>query len=502
MKKIAESCQSLLNRSEPELKNALLKDADGWHVSDDSIHKPTPEAAVLIVRNGTTHRLLAIAREEADLPAGFVGQQSELSGTGMMLDGVPDAANAAALRHYFPWCAPKSLRNERTTIGCGDRLGLANRGHIAAARKFKVSPVLAQQSMRELSLTNRTFQNVVDDATFAVFACDYRSGYGADGDHLKKITDIDMALAAGMPMITLDLSDVMNPAAGTWSEAEIESVFRDLPDETRTRIGRIYGELRDGGIEIDTLTAKRCAVMYDKALDFAAEVYRHLREKRGEEFDLEISIDETTSPTLPSHHLYITRELRFRGVKFSSLAPRFIGEFQKAIDYIGDKAEFDRQFAIHASIARMYGNYKISVHSGSDKFSVYRTIGHETSGCLHLKTAGTSWLVAVEVLAKFEPLLYRDMHRSALEYFSEMRKLYHITADIVKIPALNKSADRDLPQFMAMPEARQLLHITYGPILTGPLRERFFVAMYRLEKEYTAAIEAHFTKHLSLLNLE
>jgi len=240
MKKIAESCRSLLSQSELELKNALLKDADGWHVSDDSIHKATPGAAVLILRNDTTRRLLVIARDEAELPAGFVGQQSELSGTGMMLDGALDAANAAALRHYFPWCAPKSLRNERTTIGCGDRLGLASRGHIAAARRFKVSPVLAQQSIRELALTGRTFRQVVDDAVFMVFESDYQSGYGADGDHLKKLTDIATALEAGMPMITLDLSDVMNPAAGTWSEAEIASAFRDLPDETRTRIGRIY----------------------------------------------------------------------------------------------------------------------------------------------------------------------------------------------------------------------------------------------------------------------
>jgi hypothetical protein len=230
-------------------------------------------------------------------------------------------------------------------------------------------------------------------------------------------------------------------------------------------------------------------------------VYNHLKSKRGDEFDLEISIDETTSPTLPSHHLYIARELRLRGIEFSSLAPRFLGEFQKAIDYIGDLAEFDRQFACHADIAKSYGNYKISVHSGSDKFAVYPTVGRETAGFLHLKTAGTSWLVAVEVISRCEPELYRDMHKCALENFNDMLKLYHITADITKIPALDTLSDAELPALMEMPEARQLLHITYGPILTSSLRERFFSAMHKFEKEYDEAVRRHFDKHITLLGV-
>ena len=143
----------------------------------------------------------------------------------------------------------------------------------------------------------------------------------------------------------------------------------------------------------------------------------------------------------------------------------------------------------------------MSVHSGSDKFAVYPTIGRETRGYLHLKTAGTSWLVAVAVIAEHDPELYRAMHKCALENFNAMLKLYHITADITKIPALETLSDAELPKLMEMPEARQLLHITYGPILTGALRDRFFRAMHRFEDEYTAAVERHFDKHLSLLGL-
>ena len=504
MKKIAESVLCLLDRGEKDIRSKMLMSSGEAEIYPDSVHK-SGNNVIMLGRNSEKRFLLVVVSNKAKMPAGFAGEVIELFNGGAAVVGELDAANAKALRNLFPWCAPKSLRLERTTMGCGDRLGLASRGHIQACRKYALSPVLAQQSMRELTMTGRTFQNVVDDATFMVYECDFRDGYGADGDHLKKICDIDVALAAGMPMITLDLSEVMNAAAGDWNEDEINSSFAALSADTQKRVIADYAGksfvIGRHTVEIDELTAKRCSVMYDAALDFALEVYKHLQSKRGEEFDLEISIDETTSPTLPSHHLYIARELRLRGIEFSSLAPRFVGEFQKAVDYIGDLAEFDRQFACHADIAKNYGNYKISVHSGSDKFAVYPTVGRETGGFLHLKTAGTSWLVAVEVISRCEPEFYRDMHKCALENFNDMLKLYHITADITKIPALDTLSDAELPALMDMPEARQLLHITYGPILTSALRERFFKAMHKFEKEYDAAILRHFDKHITLLGV-
>ena len=504
MKTIAESALKLVKKSGEQIKAGILLNSGNVSVYPESVHK-LGDAVVMMARDDEKRFLMVVADCEKFMPQGFAGENIRLSDGGGLLVGKLDAVNAAALRRHFPWSAPKSLRKERTTVGCGDRLGLATYGHVLAAREYQLSPVLAQQSMRELSMTNRTFRGVVDDATFLVFCADYREGYGADGDHLKKIEDIDVALEAGMPMITLDLSEVMNAAAGDWDAEQIDKAFAGLSDAARSRIANDYADkefvVGSMSVKVDALTAKRCAVMYDAAIDFALKVYKHLCSKRGDEFDLEISIDETTSPTLPSHHLYIARELRRLGIEFSSLAPRFVGEFQKGIDYIGDLKEFDAQFIVHAQIAKTYGNYKVSVHSGSDKFSVYPTVGRETSGYLHLKTAGTSWLVAVEVLAKCDPQLYRDMHKCALENVNEMLKLYHITADFNKIPALDTLSDAQLPALMEMAEARQLLHINYGPILTGSLRERFFKAMHKFEKEYTEAVRKHFDKHISLLGV-
>ncbi|MBQ6352890.1 MAG: hypothetical protein IJJ28_06465, partial [Lentisphaeria bacterium] len=295
-------------------------------------------------------------------------------------------------------------------------------------------------------------------------------------------------------------------AAGEWSDDEVRRAFDALPPAERQQALAGYADQNyvfdDLKVAISAADARRCAVMYNRALEFAVEVHEHLRKRRGEEFDLEISIDETTTPTLPAHHLYIARELMIRGVTVTSIAPRFVGEFQKAVDYIGDVEEFARQFQIHARIARAFGNYKISVHSGSDKFAVYPTVGSETRGYLHLKTAGTSWLVAVEVIARHDPALYRDMHRCAEAHFGEMLKLYHITADLSRIPPLDRLRDAELPALIhEHPDARQLLHITYGPILTGELRDRFFSAMDRFAEAYAEALEQHFEKHFSLLGI-
>lgn len=474
-----------------------------FEIAPQSVHE-LGNAIVMIGRDAEKTALIVLAPTTRMLPEGFAGDITEL-GDRVMLTGPLSAANAAALRKHFPWTRPVSLRKVRTSIGCGDRLGLASSGHIAAIREFAASPVLAQQSKRELNMTDRTFQNVVDDAVFLVFETDFRTGWGADGDHLKTIEDIDVALDAGMPMITLDLSDVMNAAAGDWAAAQVDAAFSALPAEYRTRIEAEYAGktyiVGECAVEFDALTARRCAVMYHAAIEFAEKVCAHLAKRRGDEFDLEISIDETTSPTLPSHHLFIIRELRRRNVTVSSLAPRFIGEFQKAVDYIGDVAEFDRQFKVHAEIARANGNYKISVHSGSDKFAVYPSIGQNTRHYLHLKTAGTSWLVAVALMAEKEPALYRKMHRAALENFDAMLKLYHITADLNRIPDLDTLSDAELPALMTQPDARQLLHITYGPILTGPLRGEFFAAMHKHHAAYTEAVRKHFLKHLSLLGV-
>lgn len=409
----------------------------------DSIFKAGPDLFAML--RTTTDKCLVILSRSTNPGEGFAGDIARDTDFACRVCPMT-AANAAALRRTFPWTAPISLAGRRTTFGCGDRLGRATAGHLRAARRFQVAPVLAQQSMRELTLTGRTFRTVLDDVTYLVFQSGYTAGFGADADHLKTLAHIEAALEAGMTMITLDLSEVMRPEAAGFDAARIDAEFDRLAPDVRQAVDSAYSgrafPLRVDGLPAVDIgfareEARRCAVMYTAALDFARDVYRFLCERRGAgQFDLEISIDETTTPTLPAHHLFFIRELQRRQVEIVSMAPRFIGEFQKGIDYIGDIAEFRRQFTAHAVIAQTHGDYKISVHSGSDKFSIFPIVGEITRGRFHEKTAGTSWLEAVRLAAHHAPALYRTMHEIALRRLPDALKLYHITPDLAKIPPL------------------------------------------------------------------
>ena len=242
-------------------------------------------------------RLLVISREK--IPGGFEGVRSAVGGR-QVLDGPRSWNNYLAIKEFLPFLAPVSLRSRQTTIGCGDRLGTAGPGHIRAVLDFSASPVLAQLSMRELKLTGRTYPRVVKDAAFSALQEGFDRGFGADGDHLKNIPDIDTALDAGMPMITLDLTEVMDPAPASWTDAAVVDAFARLAQPARTRTLDDYAgktfSLEGASIQVSALEAKRCALMYWKALEFTGEVDRHLRSRRQDAYDLEVSIDETTAP--------------------------------------------------------------------------------------------------------------------------------------------------------------------------------------------------------------
>ncbi len=460
------------------------------------------------IPEGARVLFVAASSRPANLTVGEL-RLAEHSTEGMWLGTAElSVENARALHKLFPWTRPVSLRKRKTTIGMGDRLGIATAGHIRAARQFDISPVFAQQSVRENDFIGRTFDDVVANATWSVFQEGYRSGYGADGDHLKNIPSIDVALAAAMPMITLDLTEVMRPDVADWSDTEVEESFSELDERLQSRIlseyvDQTYNLENNVAISFPALEAKRCAVMYGPAIAFSREVNDHLDSVTGGAYDLEISIDETTTPTLPAHHLFIARELQHRGVLVNSLAPRFIGEFQKAIDYIGDLGEFETQFRVHCLIAKMYGNYKISVHSGSDKFSVFPIVGSETRMRLHLKTSGTSWLEALRTIAVYDPGLYRELHAFAVSYYSTALTHYYITADFDAIAPLDGTGDDGLPGYLEDENARQMLHISYGGILQNQaLRRRLYASLHHHEEAYAKLLRKHFEKHIGLLGAQ
>ena len=420
--------------------------------------------------------------------------------------------NAKALRRIFPFTAPVPVLGNQKTIGLGDRLGMAAGGHIKLLKDYPdFKPVLAQQSMRELNLTGRTYENVLDDVTFAVFCEDYRGGFGADGDHLKTAGDIKYALDCGYTMITLDCSEHIDNSVINLADNEVAEKYANSPETSLKELEEKYKGKTftiDGGVSFtfDEITFKRIVLTYQKAIRFAAQIYHEFFAGGKSRADFELSIDETLTPTTPLQHFFAANELVDAGVKMATVAPRFCGEFQKGIDYIGDAVQFEEEFRAHAIIARHFG-YKISVHSGSDKFAVFGIVGKETNGVFHIKTAGTNWLEGVRVIAKEDPQLYREIHKFALSVLDEAKKLYAIGADIAKIPNVGSLTDEELPPLMDKNDSRQVLHITYGLILNEKNADgsyKFKDKMYDLwltkEDSYNELLYKHIGKHLDLLN--
>ena len=441
---------------------------------------------------------------EGDL--GFSGEKKEIDGKELTVCSLTHE-NACKLRALFPFTAPTRVLGKERSFGVGDRLGIATPGHIAVFEKYDAYPVLAQQSMRELTLTNRTYEDVLDCATFTVYRDGFEKGFGADGDHLKKAEDVRYALDLGFTMITLDCSDHIDNDAASLSDAEVEAKYEKNAEIEGIYLGKSFDVGEGITISFTEEELRRIVLVYGKAIDFAVSIYEEFFKDGKYNSDFEISIDETLTPTTPLQHFFVANELTRRGVKFETMAPRFCGEFQKGIDYIGDLDQFTEEMTVHSQLARHFG-YKLSIHSGSDKFSTFPIIGEKNRGIFHVKTAGTNWLEAMRVIAIVDPKFYREVHAYALEAFDEATKYYHVTTDLNKVPALDTMSDADLPKYFDMNDARQLIHITYGLILSRKNADGSFTyrdKLYSLWREheavYTDALVRHIGRHLDLLGV-
>jgi tagaturonate epimerase len=415
------------------------------------------------------------------------------------------AANAAALRSVFPFLVPQPLGLKKSA-GCGDRLGLATPGHIRAIRHSSMAPILPQQSIRENARTGRSPQEVMDDAMWGIFQEGWRDGFGADADHLKTTEDIDSCVAAGFTFYTIDPGEHVDNGANTASPDLLKEKVEALPwaeletswADTRSRFGESVdlGEFKLALSEEDLL---RAAAKYGRVVAHTVKMYRHLEKVMGgKSFELEMSVDETETVTTLAEHIYIANELRRLGVKWVSLAPRYVGTFEKGVDYIGDLAEFERSFAQHLAVSNAFGPYKLSLHSGSDKFSIYPIVSRVAGELVHLKTAGTSYLEALRAIGEVRPPLFREIVAFARERYPVDRASYHVSAEVNRMPSVDSLADDQLTRILDDFHAREILHVTFGSVLHHPdLRQPFFAALQEHEEVYYQMLEQHFGKHFA-----
>lgn len=406
----------------------------------------------------------------------------------------------------------------KKSFGFGDRLGLATPGHIAACEKTDFTAIFAQQSIREMVRTDRTPEDVMGDAQRAIKAAGYAKPWGADADHLKTEDDVRATHAAGFRFFTFDPSDhVVNeademvPEELTGGEKALtaegvfgESELRDL------YLGQSF-DIDDGvSLTFDEEPLLRAAVKYGRAVAHCGKLGAVLKDLAGgAPYEIEMSVDESEVPTTPLEHLFVAKELRRRGVEFISLAPRFIGNFEKGVDYRGDLAAFEASIAQHVAIARFCGPYKLSLHSGSDKFSVYPIFARLCGELLHVKTAGTSYLEALRVVARVDAPFLRELAEYCRGRFAEDRASYHLSTTQEHVEALMGTAADDMERvFLDEDQGRQLLHATYGSVLTKgrgadgrPYRDRLLEILDKHEDLHMEFVTRHFDKHLGLLRV-
>ncbi|MCI0393677.1 MAG: tagaturonate epimerase family protein [Chloroflexi bacterium] len=476
----------------------------GINISEGTIYPKS------VVTQGETTYFLIKMHENGERRLGIVGDAAGFGGpavAGIQHTRYPlTPPNAAALRACLPWLNPVPLEL-KTSFGFGDRMGSATPGHILALWSAdpggKIAPIFAQQSVRENARTGRTPQQVMDDATWGIFQEGWRAPWGADADHVKEVADLAPFVAAGYTFFTVDPSDHVDNAAQTDSPETLRTKTATLPwdtlqssyDDMHRRYCREPLELGGLTLAFDEAILRRALAKYGRALAHTMTIAHELTSQMDSKpYDLEMSVDETDTPTSVHEHFFIANELNRSAVPVVSVAPRFVGKFQKGVDYIGDLVEFESELARHAAIMRHFGSYKLSIHTGSDKFSIYPAIARHTQGLVHVKTAGTSYLEAVRVAAQ-NPPLFRRILDLARARFEKDRKTYFLDAQLSKVPENGALADASLPELLDQFDARQVLHVTFGSILDEFGAELDdFISQH--EADYRAALEAHFVRHL------
>jgi tagaturonate epimerase len=392
------------------------------------------------------------------------------------------------------------LKLEKFTVGIGDRFAHQARAQLRAfeliARDgIEVVPVW-NKSNREHTFIGSEPPSVLDAAKAAVAALGWKKGWHVDADHIRLDT-VDRFLSCS-DFFTLDVAD----SIGKPPAAAHETAFVDRHPEL---VGTISIPKIAAPFTTTRAAIERIAAKYLLAVQDAGKIYRHIAAKKGaDSFITEISMDETDAPQTPPELLVILAAIADEKIPAQTIAPKFTGRFNKGVDYVGDLDQFGREFhddlAVIAFAIARYGlpaNLKLSVHSGSDKFSLYpiirRTLPEFDAG-LHIKTAGTTWLEELIGLAEAGGdglALAKEIYADAIGHVDELCAPYASVIDIdkAKLPSAAEVSGWTSDQFTGA-----LRHVPGHPLFNASLRQLLHVAFKLAAKKggrYLDALKAN-----------
>ena len=396
---------------------------------------------------------------------------------------------------------------ERYSIGAGDRFGRQGAAQIVAFRKAREKGVdvaiVWNKSNREHILigTEPTDQRAA--AERAIKETGWDGPWHVDADHIG-LTTIDR-FAPHCDFFTLDVADYIGKSAAPEAIEAFAAKHANLP------------AAKGIPARLDAAAIRAAAGRYLHAVDEAAKIYRRICElRKGDDFVTEVSMDETAIPQSPAELIVILAALADAGVPVQTIAPKFSGRFNKGVDYVGDIAAFFKEFEADVRAARWsaeaFGlpkSLKLSVHTGSDKFSLYKGIGkiiRKEGAGLHLKTAGTTWLEEIVGLADSGGdglAMAKEIYRAAYGRFDEVVAPYAEIIDIdrKKLPSPDEVDRWDGPALVAAlrhvqadkrfdPGMRQLVHVAFR--VAAAMGERYFEAL----DKHKAAVSRNVTANL------
>jgi len=382
----------------------------------------------------------------------------------------------------------------KLSLGIGDRFGRQGQAQLrafvqAAQNGVDLIPVWNKSNREHLIVhTEPTELRVEADA--AVKSLNWKRPYHVDADHIG-IKTVDRFLEPS-DFFTIDVADFIGKPAD-------DKAIDDLLNDCRKLCGTPAIAQISKPIQIDEKAIIAVGKKYLAAVREAGRVYRFIAKARGAQHCIiEVSMDETDSPQTPDELLLILAAIGRESIPLQTIAPKFTGRFNKGVDYVGDLVQFETEFnddlLVIAYSIREFGlpeNLKLSVHSGSDKFSIYqpirRALRRHNAG-LHIKTAGTTWLEEISAVAEADETglkLVREIYAEALQRFDELCGPYATVIDIKRdrlptVEAINHYSGTDIaaairheprePKFNA--DLRQLLHVSYK--LAVERKDRFF----------------------------
>ena len=396
---------------------------------------------------------------------------------------------------------------EKYSLGVGDRFGQQAKAQLAACmlaaeRGVSVIPVW-NKSNREHKIVGSEPYSTRAAADAAVRESGWTLAYYVDADHINLDT-VDRFLESS-DFFTIDVADAIGRPV---EPALAEAFLRRHP-------------------ELESATALAAASKYLAAVQEAGRIYRRIASRKtAGAFVTEVSMDETDSPQTPAELLLILAAIADEGIPIQTIAPKFTGRFNKGVDYVGNVEQFENEFSadlgVIARAIRQYslpGNLKLSVHSGSDKFSLYGPMRRALRRCdagVHLKTAGTTWLEELIGLAEAGPeglAMAKEIYAGAHEHLEDLRAPYAAVIDIdpARLPASSEVFRWTAEQYTGAlrhdpanldfnPHVRQLLHVAYK--IAAGMGDRYTDLLKACEGSIARNVTANlFARHIEPLFL-